>query len=53
MHGSTETMVNRLITALEAKGIKAYKFDLTVADTGKLAITLLMLQALSLQRLPF
>ncbi len=39
MHGSTETMVNRLITALEAKGIKAYKFDLTVADTGKLAIT--------------
>jgi len=40
MHGSVERMVNHLIDALENKGVKAYKFDLSVTDIGKLAITL-------------
>lgn len=40
MHGSVEKMVNHLITALENRGVKAYKFDLSVTDIGKLAITL-------------
>jgi flavorubredoxin len=40
MHGSVEKMVDRLIKALETHGIKAYKFDLSVTDIGKLAITL-------------
>jgi flavorubredoxin len=40
MHGSVEKMVNHLVTALENRGIKAYKIDLTVTDLGKLAITL-------------
>ncbi len=40
MHGSVEKMVQQLVTSLEAKGIKVYKFDLTVTDIGKLAITL-------------
>jgi flavorubredoxin len=40
MHGSTELMVNRLIDALVARGIDVMKFDLSVADIGKLAIAL-------------
>lgn len=40
MHGSTEKMVNHLISALEVRGVKAHKFDLSVTDIGKLAITL-------------
>jgi len=40
MHGSVEKMVQHLVHALEEKGIKAYKFDLSVTDIGKLAITL-------------
>ncbi len=40
MHGSVERMVDHLIHALEEKGIKAYKFDLSVTDIGKLAISL-------------
>ena len=40
MHGSVERMVNHLIDALENKGVKAYKFDLSVTDIGKVAITL-------------
>jgi len=40
MHGSVEKMVQHLVYALEEKGIKAYKFDLSVTDIGKLAITL-------------
>jgi flavorubredoxin len=40
MHGSVEKMVQHLVTALENNGIKAYKFDLSVTDIGKLAITL-------------
>ncbi len=40
MHGSVEKMVQHLIFALEKRGVKAYKFDLSVTDIGKLAITL-------------
>lgn len=40
MHGSVEKMVNHLITSLESHGVKAHKFDLSVTDIGKLAITL-------------
>ena len=40
MHGSTEKLVDYLVNLLEEKGIKVYKFDLTVTDTGHLAITL-------------
>lgn len=40
MHGSTEKMVSYLVRSLAEKGIEAYKFNLTVTDIGKLAITL-------------
>ncbi len=40
MHGSVEKMVQHLVDELEEKGVKVYKFDLTVTDIGKLAITL-------------
>ncbi|MEA3238679.1 MAG: FprA family A-type flavoprotein [Candidatus Bipolaricaulota bacterium] len=37
MHGSTQVMVDRLITALVDRGIEVAPFNLTVTDTGKLA----------------
>jgi len=40
MHGSTKRMVDYLLSALAEKGITVYQFDLTVADIGKLAVTL-------------
>jgi len=40
MHGSTETMVNYLVTALAERGIKVQKFDLSSTDIGKLAMAL-------------
>ncbi len=40
MHGSTEKMVQYLVTALSRKGLKVHPFDLTVTDIGKLAISL-------------
>ncbi len=40
MHGSIEKLVNHLVASLEQRGVKAYKFDLSVTDIGKLAITL-------------
>lgn len=41
MHGSVEKMVDHLITELENRDVKAYKFELTVTDIGKLAIALI------------
>lgn len=41
MHGSTAMMVDRLIAALQQRGVAVQKFDLTVTDTGKLAMALL------------
>ncbi len=40
MHGSTETMVNYLVSSLAERGIKVQKFELSVTDLGKLAIAL-------------
>lgn len=40
MHGSTEMMVERLTEALVERGITAKKFNLTVTDTGELAMAL-------------
>jgi flavorubredoxin len=40
MHGSTERMVNYLVSALAERGIRVQKFDLSVTDIGKLAIAL-------------
>jgi flavorubredoxin len=40
MHGSTERMVNYLVSALTERGIRVQKFDLSVTDIGKLAIAL-------------
>jgi flavorubredoxin len=40
MHGSTETMVNYLVTALAERGIKVQKFELSTTDIGKLAMAL-------------
>lgn len=40
MHGSTEKMVNLLTEALIAKGIGVAPFNLTVTDTGELAMAL-------------
>ncbi len=40
MHGSTRQMVEYLVSALVEKGITVHKFDLSVTDIGKLAITL-------------
>ena len=40
MHGSTEKMVEYLVSALVEKGITVHLFDLSVTDIGKLAIAL-------------
>lgn len=40
MHGSTEKMVEYLVSALAEKGITVHLFDLSVTDIGKLAIAL-------------
>ncbi len=40
MHGSTEAMVNYLVTALVERGITVQKFELTTTDIGKLAMAL-------------
>ncbi|MDD4024866.1 MAG: FprA family A-type flavoprotein [Kiritimatiellae bacterium] len=40
MHGSTEIMVNYLTAALAERGVKVHKFDLSVTDIGKLAMSL-------------
>jgi flavorubredoxin len=40
MHGSTEKMVEYLVSALAEKGVTVHQFDLAVTDIGKLAITL-------------
>lgn len=46
MHGSVEKMVDHLIKRLEQKGIRAYKFDLSATDIGRLAISLVDAAAL-------
>jgi flavorubredoxin len=40
MHGSTQKMVDHLVGALAARGVKVHLFDLAVTDIGKLAIAL-------------
>jgi flavorubredoxin len=40
MHGSTEKMVEYLVSALAERGVTAHQFNLAVTDIGKLAITL-------------
>lgn len=40
MHGSTKEMVDYLVGALIARDVDVKQFDLTVADTGKLAMAL-------------
>ncbi|MHC4638620.1 MAG: FprA family A-type flavoprotein [Planctomycetota bacterium] len=40
MHGSTKKMVEHLVEALIARGIKAYQFELSTVDSGVLAMTL-------------
>ena len=40
MHGSTETMVNYLVSALAERGVKVQKFELSTTDIGKLAMSL-------------
>ncbi len=40
MHGSTERMVNHLVSALVERGVGVQKFELSVADIGKLAMAL-------------
>jgi flavorubredoxin len=40
MHGSTEMMVDHLVTALSQRGVTVKQFDLTVTDIGKLATAL-------------
>jgi flavorubredoxin len=40
MHGSTQAMVDHLAAALIARGIRVELFNLTVTDTGKLAMAL-------------
>jgi flavorubredoxin len=40
MHGSTEQMVRYLVSALTARGIEVYQFNLAATDIGKLAISL-------------
>jgi flavorubredoxin len=40
MHGSTREMVKYLVRALAGNGITVKQFDLTVADIGKLAMSL-------------
>jgi len=45
MHGSTQVMVDRLITALVDRGIEVAPFNLTVTDIGKLAEALVEAKA--------
>ena len=45
MHGSTQVMVDRLITSMVDRGIEVTPFNLTVTDTGKLAETLVEAKA--------
>ncbi|OGV81123.1 MAG: MBL fold hydrolase [Lentisphaerae bacterium RIFOXYA12_64_32] len=40
MHGSTQKMVDHLVSSLAERGVKVHLFDLTVTDIGKLAIAL-------------
>lgn len=40
MHGSTQKMVEYLVSALAEKGVTVYQFNLAVTDIGKLAIAL-------------
>lgn len=40
MHGSTEIMVNYLVSSLAEYGIEVHPFDLTVTDLGNLAMAL-------------
>ena len=40
MHGSTEAMVNHLVSALVDRGVRATPFNLAVTDIGKLAMAL-------------
>lgn len=40
MHGSTERMVEYLVSALAQRGVRVHQFDLAVTDIGKLAIAL-------------
>ena len=40
MHGSTQVMVDHLISALANRGVRTEPFNMTVTDIGKLAITL-------------
>lgn len=40
MHGSTQRMVDYLVSALAQRGVKVHLFDLAVTDIGKLAIAL-------------
>jgi flavorubredoxin len=40
MHGSTEKMVEYLVSALAERGVTVHQFNLAVTDLGKLAITL-------------
>ena len=40
MHGSTEAMVTHLTAAFADRGVKVHRFDLSVTDLGKLAISL-------------
>ncbi len=40
MHGSTQVMVDHLISALANRGVQTEPFNMTVTDIGKLAITL-------------
>ncbi|MDH7486586.1 MAG: FprA family A-type flavoprotein [Anaerolineae bacterium] len=40
MHGSTQKMVEYLVSALAGRGVAVHQFDLAVADIGKLAIAL-------------
>jgi flavorubredoxin len=40
MHGSTQKMVEYLVSALAEKGVTVHQFNLAVTDIGKLAITL-------------
>ena len=40
MHGSTKKMVDYLVSSLVLKGVTVQQFDMSVADTGKLAMAL-------------
>jgi flavorubredoxin len=40
MHGSTQKMVDFLVSALAERGVRVEQFDLTVTDIGKLAMSL-------------